>query len=102
MPTKTTPSAPVDQFKTAGDAFVGSLRQTQRFALDAAGRWIDVVSGAVPGLPELPALPGVPSKADVETAIAASFGFAESLLAVQRELAEGLLAVVPDRAPATA
>jgi hypothetical protein len=100
--TKTTPSAPVDQLKSAGDAVVGSLRQTQRFALDAAGKWIDVVTGAMPALPALPALPGVPTKADVETAIAASFGFAQELLAVQRELVDGLLAVVPERVPATA
>jgi hypothetical protein len=104
MPTKTTPSAPVDQLKSAGDAVVGSLRETQRFALDAAGKWIDALTGAVPMLPALPALPGVPTKHDVETVIAASFGFAQELLAVQKELAEGLLAVVPTpaTAPATA
>ena len=96
---KTTPTVPTDQIKTAGDAVIGSLRQTQRFALDAAGKWFDVVSGAVP---VLPTVPGVPTKADVQTLIATTFGFAEELLSVQRELAEGLLAAVPERTPAAA
>jgi hypothetical protein len=97
--TKTAPATAAAQIQTAGDQLIGSIRQTQRLALDAASKWVEVVNTALPTLPPLPTLPGTPTKGDVEAALAASFGFAQELLAVQRELIDGLLAMTPTPAP---
>jgi hypothetical protein len=77
------------------DEIVASVKQAQKFTLDAVTTWADVVGKVVPEL-EVPAY--VPERASVLESLGMAFGMAEELWASQRKFATDLVsAVVPAR-----
>jgi hypothetical protein len=74
---------------------VASVKQAQKFTLDAVTTWADVVGKVVPEL-EVPAY--VPERAALLESVGTAFEMAEELWASQRKFATDLVsAVVPAR-----
>jgi hypothetical protein len=98
MPTKT-----ADPTSALTDAFVTTLKQSQELAASSINAWIDL-AGKTFSLPSLPSFDGlnasvVPDPRDV---IEVSFGFAEELLATQKELAVKFVDAVAPKAATSA
>ncbi len=77
------------------DEVIASVKQAQKFTLDAVTTWADVVGKVVP---EVPVLPYVPERAAVLESLGTAFEMAEELWASQRKFATDLVsALVPAR-----
>jgi hypothetical protein len=77
-----------DLAKQTTEQFIGAVRQTTKLGLDTASAWIDTLTAV---LPEAPAVPFAPSKADVQQWVSTGFETAESVLALQREIASEIV-----------
>jgi hypothetical protein len=91
MATKT-----ADPTTVFADAFIAGVKQTQELAFSGLTAWADLAGKpfAMPELESLPFFDSVPSPKDM---IETSFGFAEELLATQKDFA---LKLVGAMAPA--
>lgn len=77
------------------DEIIASVKQAQKFTLDAVTTWADVVAKVVP---EVPVLPYVPERAAVLESLGTAFEMAEELWASQRKFATDFVsALVPAR-----
>jgi hypothetical protein len=72
-----------DTAKQTSDQIISAVRQTTKLSLDTASAWFDTLTAVLPAAPAVPAS----SRAVVQQWVAASFDTAESVLAMQRELA---------------
>jgi hypothetical protein len=74
------------------DMFVTSLKQGQELAVAGVSAWVDFAGKAftMPSMPTFDTLPTV----DAQELIDVSFGFAEEVLATQKQLATKMLEVV--------
>ncbi len=93
MPTKTT-----DATAAFTDAIVSSVKQGQELAVNGISAWADATGKAFT-LPKSDAFPFVDSLPSAREFVEASFGFAEEMLATQKEFA---LKVVEAVAPKSA
>ena len=73
----------------AQDQTLKVVRQSQQAVVDAVRTWAEAVESAIPELPALPYGDRLPTPSEV---VETSFGFAEQLLAAQREFAQNILA----------
>lgn len=90
MPAKTT-----DATSAITDAFVTTIKQSQELATTGFNAWVDL-AGKTFTMPSLDALPFAEVVPNPREVIDVSFGFAEELLATQKELATKLVdAVAP-------
>jgi hypothetical protein len=80
MPTKT-----ADPTAAITEAFVSTIKQSQELAVTGLNAWVDF-AGKTFAMPSLDAMPFADSMPDPREVIAVSFGFAEELLATQKEL----------------
>jgi len=94
MATKT--SDPTTMFT---DAFVSGVKQTQELALSGMGMWADLAGKAF-ALPQLDALPFADALVKPREVVEAGFGFAEELLATQKEFAFKLVDSMSPKASA--
>ena len=79
------------------DAVIASVKQSQELATSGINVWVDLAGKTftVPSLDALPFADPVPNPSDV---VEASFGFAEELLATQKELATKVVDAVAPKA----
>ena len=96
MPTKT-----ADATSAVTDALVSTIKQSQELATTGFNAWIDLAGKtfAMPSLDALPFAEAVPNPREV---IDVSFGFAEELLATQKELAIKLVDAIAPITPKVA
>jgi hypothetical protein len=82
------------------DVFVTSIKQGQELAAASVGAWVDFAGKAftMPPMPSFDSLPTV----DPQELIDMSFGFAEEVLATQKQLAQKVLEVVAPKPVKTA
>lgn len=79
-----------DSAKQGTEQIISAVRQTTKLGLDAASAWLDTVAAIMPATPAAsfaPFAPFAPSKAAVQQWVSTGFETAESLLALQREIA---------------
>jgi len=80
------------------DAFVSSLKQGQELAAASYTAWVDFAGKAfaMPSMPSFDSFPGFDSLpvVDAQEIIEVSFGFAEEVLATQKQFATKVLEVV--------
>jgi hypothetical protein len=88
MPTKTT-----DATSALTDAFVTSVKQGQELAFSGITAWADLTGKAL-SLPKVDSLPFADAIPNPREIVEASFGFAEELLATQKEFAIKLVDAV--------
>ena len=81
MPTKTT-----DPTAVLTDALLSGMKQTQELALSGVSLWTDVAGKAF-ALAPFDALPGAFSLPNPREVVETSFGFAEEILATQKDFA---------------
>ena len=79
MPTKTT-----DATSAFTDAVVNGVKQGQELAFSGITAWVDLTGKAF-SLPKVDALPFADSMPNPREIVEAGFGFAEELLATQKE-----------------
>lgn len=100
MPTTPTAAAPktdaagdffVDSAKQGTEQIISAVRQTTKMGLDAASAWLDTVAAIMPATPAVSFAPFGPSKASVQQWVSTGFETAESLLALQREIASEIV-----------
>ncbi len=98
MPTKT-----ADATSAVTEAFVTTLKQSQELATTSFNAWLDL-AGKTFTLPSLPAFDAVPNALvpDPREVIDVGFGFAEELLATQKELAVKFVDAVAPKAAKSA
>jgi hypothetical protein len=96
MATKTT-----DPTTLMTDTFLAGLKQGQELAMSGLTAWADLAGKAftMPSFPGIESMPGLESVPAPKEFIEASFGFAEELLASQKEFA---IKVVETMTPAKA
>ena len=76
--------------KAAQDQVIEAIKQSQKIAAQGAEAWADAVKPYAAGWPAATSTPaGVPTPAEI---VEQSFGFAQQLLATQREFAQELTA----------
>jgi hypothetical protein len=85
MPTKT-----ADATSAITDAFVTSVKQGQELAFSGITAWVDLTSKAF-SLPKAEGLPFADAIPNPREIVEAGFGFAEELLATQKEFAVKLV-----------
>jgi len=97
----TTPTTPIELSKAAQEQILAAIKQTQEIALTGVEFWATSIAPfAQTG--ETPIAAGIPQPADL---VANSFGFAEKLLATQKEFAQKFVAAaapIVDEKPAAA
>jgi hypothetical protein len=81
MPTKTTETT-----SALTDAVVNSAKLGQELALSGLNAWVDVAGKAL-SLPKVESFPFADVLPNAREVVEASFGFAEELLATQKEFA---------------
>jgi predicted oxidoreductase len=96
MATKTT-----DPTALVTDTFLAGMKQGQEMAMSGLTAWADFAGKAftMPSIPGFESIPGLESVPAPKEFIEASFGFAEELLASQKEFA---IKVVETMTPAKA
>lgn len=82
--------------KTAQDQILSAIIATQDAIVQGVRTWSSSVAAVMPDMPTIPGLDQLPKPADT---IAIGLGFAEKLLATQREFAEKLLSATQAAAP---
>ena len=85
MPTKT-----ADATSAITDAFVTSVKQGQELAFSGITAWVDLTGKAF-SLPKVEGLPFADAIPKPREIVEAGFGFAEELLATQKEFAMKLV-----------
>jgi hypothetical protein len=85
MPTKT-----ADATSAITDAFVTSVKQGQEIAFSGITAWVDLTTKAF-SLPKVEGLPFADAIPNTREIVEAGFGFAEELLATQKEFAVKLV-----------
>jgi hypothetical protein len=85
MPTKT-----ADATSAITDAFVTSVKQGQELAFSGITAWVDLTGKAF-SLPKVEGLPFADAIPNPREIVEAGFGFAEELLATQKEFAMKLV-----------
>jgi hypothetical protein len=89
------PAKTADATTAVTDAFVNTIKQSQELATTGLTAWIDL-AGKTFATPSFDALPFADAMPNPREVIDVSFGFAEELLATQKELAVKLVdAVAP-------
>jgi len=88
MPSKT--ALPTSVFT---DAFIAGVKQSQELAFSGLTAWTELAAKGLT-LPELDAVPFADSVPEPQAVIEATFGFAEELLATQKEFALKLVGAV--------
>jgi hypothetical protein len=83
MPTTATPTDAANAFT---DAIVSSVKQGQELAFNGLSAWVDLTGKAF-NFPKTDALPFADAIPNPREFVEASFGFAEELLATQKEFA---------------
>jgi hypothetical protein len=81
MPAKTT-----DATSAITDALVTTIKQSQELAATGFNAWVDL-AGKSFSMPSLDALPFADAMPDPRDVLDVSFGFAEEMLATQKQLA---------------
>jgi hypothetical protein len=81
MPTKTSETT-----SALTDAVVSSVKQGQELAISGLNAWVDVAGKAF-SIPKIDTLPFADVLPNAREVVEASFGFAEELLATQKEFA---------------
>jgi hypothetical protein len=99
MPTKT-----ADATSVLTDAFVTTLKQSQELATASFNAWVDLAGKtfSMPSMPSFDAVPFAEVVPDPREVIEVSFGFAEELLATQKELAVKFVDAVAPKAAKSA
>ena len=96
MPTSTNTTSPQDVTNAFTEAIVSSVKQGQDLAFSGISAWVDLTGKAFP-LPKADSLPFASAIPNPREFIEASFGFAEELLATQKEFAIKLADAVSPR-----
>jgi hypothetical protein len=96
MPTKT-----ADATSAITDAFVTTIKQSQELATSGFNAWVDL-AGKTFTMPSIDALPFAEVIPNPREVIEVSFGFAEELLATQKELATKFVDALAPKAPKSA
>jgi hypothetical protein len=86
MATKTT-----DPTALFTDAFIAGVKQTQELAFSGIAAWVEL-AGKGFSMPELDSLPFVDAMPSPKALIETSFGFAEELLATQKDFVDAVAA----------
>jgi hypothetical protein len=73
---------------------LAGIRQSQQLTLDAAKGWVELVGKAVPTTPMTSNVPGAPTAADLQEAVAASFGLVHELVSAQESFVEQLFTTI--------
>jgi hypothetical protein len=94
------PSKTADPTAVFTDAVIAGVKQGQELAYSGLTLWVDFAGKAFT-LPELDALPLVDQLPSPKAVVESGFGFAEELLATQKDFAIKVLeAVTPAKKPA--
>ena len=96
MPTKT-----ADATSAITDVFVTTIKQSQDLATTGLNAWVEL-AGKTFAMPSMDALPFAEVLPNPREVIEVSFGFAEEVLATQKELATKLVDAVAPKAPKSA
>jgi hypothetical protein len=87
------PSKTADPTTVFTEAFIAGVKQTQELAFSGLTAWVDL-AGKGFSLPELETLPFVDALPSPQHMVETSFGFAEELLATQKDFAIKLIGAV--------
>lgn len=82
----------VETTKQNAEQLVNIVRQSASLWIDAASAWLKTVTKVVP---PVPAISLIPVRSTMQQMVAAGFDTAEGLLALQRDLAGQIVALVP-------